>query len=166
MKFRRVGHRADFGNVMENQRKNIRLPRESYQIPSQIFSITICTPNRRSLFQNGKYGELVTSSLAAGPFGKQTERFAFCLMPDHLHLLLAPKESDLIDLINRWKSFSANLVRRNGLIGPCWQRGFYDHALRKEEDIRNTAEYIVNNPVRSGLVKGWGEYPFSWHRWM
>jgi REP element-mobilizing transposase RayT len=151
---------------MEIHRKNIRLPRESYQISSQIYSITICTHNRRSLFQNGEYGQLVTRSLGTGPFGKQTERFAYCLMPDHLHLLLAPKESDLVDLINRWKSFSANLLRRNGLIGPCWQRGFYDHALRKEEYIRNTAEYIVNNPVRSGLAKDWGEYPFSWHRWM
>jgi len=151
---------------MKNQRKNIRLPREAYQIPLQIFSITICTKNRRSLFQNKKYGELVKSSLSTGAFGIQTELFAYCLMPDHLHLLLAPKGSDLVDLINRWKSFSANLLQRNGLIGPCWQRGFYDHALRKDEDIRTTAEYIVNNPVRLGLAMGWGEYPFSWHRWM
>lgn len=151
---------------MENRRKNIRLPREAYQIPLQIFSITICTQNRRSIFQNEKYSELVTSSFSTGPFGKHTERFAYCLMPDHLHLLLAPKESNLVDLINQWKSFSANLLRRNGLKGPCWQRGFYDHALRKEEDIRNTAEYIVNNPVRSALVKSWGEFPFSWHKWM
>lgn len=151
---------------MKSQRKNIRLPRETYQIPSQIFSLTICTLNRLPLFQNVKYGELVTSSLATGPFGIQTERFAYCLMPDHLHLLLASKESNLVDLINRWKSYSANLLRRNGLIGPCWQRGFYDHALRKEEDIRNIAEYIVNNPVRFGLANNWVEYPFSWHRWM
>jgi hypothetical protein len=44
--------------------------------------------------------------------------------------------------------------------------GFYDHALRKEEDIRVVAEYIINNPVRAGLVKEWRDYPFSWHRWM
>ena len=138
---------------MEKQRKNIRLPRESYEIPSQIFSITICTQNRRSLFQNKMLGRLILSSLETGYFEKQVERYAYCLMLDHLHLLLSPKESNLVDLVNRWKSFSANLLRRNGLIGPCWQRGFYDHALRKEEDIQNTAEYIVNNPVRSGLVK-------------
>src|SRR4030042_2127603 len=165
-KNRRGAPRADFGNFMENQRKNIRLLRESYQISSQIFSITICTQNRRSLFQNEIWTRLILSSLETGSFGKQVERYAYCLMSDHLHLLLSPKESNLVDHINRWKSFSASLLRRNGLKGPCWQRGFYDHALRKEEDIRNTAEYIVNNTVRSGLAKGWVEYPFSWHRWM
>ncbi|OGP73951.1 MAG: hypothetical protein A2W09_05935 [Deltaproteobacteria bacterium RBG_16_50_11] len=98
--------------------------------------------------------------------GEKTDRYAYCLMPDHLHLLLSPKESNLVDLINQWKSFSANLLRENGVEGPCWQRAFYDHALRKEEDIRGVAEYIVNNPVRSGIVTNWVDYPFSWHRWM
>jgi REP element-mobilizing transposase RayT len=75
-------------------------------------------------------------------------------------------EANLVDLVSRWKSFTANLLRRDGLVGPCWQRRFYDHALRKEEDIRATAEYIVNNPVRAGFVENWVDYPFSWHRWI
>lgn len=75
-------------------------------------------------------------------------------------------EANLVDLVSRWKSFTASLLRRDGLIGPCWQRGFYDHALRKEEDIRTSAEYIVNNPVRAGLVENWVDYPFAWHRWI
>src|SRR4030042_4286313 len=89
-KNRRGGHRADFGNFMENQRKNIRLPRESYLIPSQIFSITICTQDRRPLFQNKTWAKLLSGSLNTGPLEKQTERYAYCVMPDHLHLLIAP----------------------------------------------------------------------------
>jgi REP element-mobilizing transposase RayT len=87
-------------------------------------------------------------------------------MPDHLHLQISPKNGNLIDLINGWKSYTANLLGKLGLDGPCWQRSFYDHALRKEENIQTVAEYIVNNPVRAGLVKNWKEYPFSWHKWM
>jgi len=87
-------------------------------------------------------------------------------MPDHIHIQLSPLETNLIGLINGWKSFTANLLRKNGLIGPCWQGGFYDHALRKEEDIRTVAEYIVNNPVRANLVGNWVDYPFSWYSWI
>jgi REP element-mobilizing transposase RayT len=109
---------------------------------------------------------LVLDSLRTGPFGERAERYAHCLMPDHLHLLVAPRQHNLIDLLNQWKSFTANLLKKKGVERSCWQRSFYDHALRKEEDIQQVAEYIVNNPVRAGLVKEWRDYPFSWHRWM
>jgi len=108
---------------------------------------------------------MILDSLETGPFGKHTERYAFCLMEDHLHLLLAPRKANLIDLINGWKSFTANLLLKNGLTGTCWQRGFYDHALRKEEEVQDVAEYIVFNPVRAGVANDWTDYPFSWHRW-
>jgi len=53
-----------------------------------------------------------------------------------------------------------------GWKGKVWQRSFCDHALRKDEDVTKVAEYIVNNPIRRGLVKDWTEYPYSWHKWM
>jgi hypothetical protein len=39
-----------------------------------------------------------------------------------------------------------------------WQRAFYDHALRKDEDVRQIARYIIANPLRRGLVKDVGDY--------
>ena len=148
------------------RRKKIRLAKESYEIPSQIFSVTICTRDRRLFFLNETWTKLILTSLKTGPFGKKTELYAFCLMPDHIHIQLSSHRTNMVDLINGWKSYTANLLRRNGLIGPCWQRGFYDHAIRKEEDIRTVSEYIVNNPVRAGFVENWVDYPFSWHRWV
>jgi len=44
-------------------------------------------------------------------------------------------------------------------IHRIWQRGFYDHAHRYEEDMRDIARYIIANPMRLGLVKSAGEYP-------
>jgi putative transposase len=147
-------------------RKNIRLARTNYEIPSRIFSITICTWNRRPLFKNRTCAQSITASVHTGPFGKCTDRYAFCLMPDHLHLQMAPLQGNLIDHITKWKSFTGSLLRSEGLQGSCWQRGFYDHALRKEEDLRTVAEYIVHNPVRAGIVASWREYPYSWPRWI
>ncbi|MBN2380988.1 hypothetical protein JXM67_14415 [candidate division WOR-3 bacterium] len=42
-----------------------------------------------------------------------------------------------------------------------WQRGYYDHILRKEEDLEIVANYIWGNPVRKGLAETIEEYPFS-----
>ena len=87
-------------------------------------------------------------------------------MPDHVHLLMAPISENLIDLIGRWKSYTTRLMLEKGWKGKVWQRSFYDHALRKEEDVAKVAEYIVNNPIRRGWVKDWTEYPYSWHKWI
>jgi REP-associated tyrosine transposase len=148
------------------KRKNIRLPKNLYSKPNLIFSITVCTKDRRPLFGNSEWSKMLIKTLKTGPFSNNIECFAYCVMPDHIHLQLSAKNGNLADLINGWKSYTANLLQKNGLEGPCWQRGFYDHALRKEEDIQTVAEYIVNNPVRAGLVKKWEGYPFSWHKWM
>ena len=146
-------------------RKNIRLQKEAYSKQNQIFSITICTKDRKSLFQNKKWATVIIDTLKTGPFGKKVKCYAYCLMPDHLHLQISPIDGNLIDQISRWKSYTTNLLQKSGLEGPCWQRSFYDHALRKDEDIKTVAEYIVNNPVRSKLVQNRIDYPFSWHKW-
>ncbi|MGD8837545.1 MAG: transposase [Desulfobacteraceae bacterium] len=148
------------------RRKNIRLESSAYQNSAQIFSITICTWRRSPWLRNAAYAAVLIDTLQAGLFVEKSRRYAFCLMPDHLHLLMSPDGICLVDLISRWKSYTANFLRKEGLSSKCWQRGFYDHALRKEEEIKTTAEYIVHNPVRAGLVHHWREYAYSWHRWM
>ena len=152
--------------TMEKRRKNIRLPNQIYELPLQIFSVTICIQGRRPIFKNKKWAKTILGSLNTGQLVKQTEQYAWCLMPDHLHLLISPRGANLSDTLSAWKSYTGHLLRKDGLEGSCWQRGFYDHALRKEEDVQRAAEYIVNNPVRKGLVENWRDYPFSWHKWM
>ncbi len=58
--------------------------------------------------------------------------------------------------INRYRSHS----------GSIWQRAYYDRAVRKEEDIRRIARYIVANPLRAGLVRNVGDYPHWDCIWM
>ncbi|UCE54630.1 MAG: transposase [Desulfobacterales bacterium] len=148
------------------RRKNIRLNKEIYSNQNQIFSLTICTKDRRPIFGKKLWAKTIIETFQTKPFRKNLEFYAYCLMPDHLHLLVSPKNSNFIYFIGRWKSYTANLLNKSGWEGPCWQRGFYDHALRKDEDIRITAEYIVHNPVRKHIAEHWREYPYSWHKWM
>jgi len=147
-------------------RKNIRLKKEIYSKQNQIFSITICTKDRRPLFHQKALAKTIIETFQTEVFQQNTKLYAYCLMPDHLHILVSPKESNLIDFIRRWKSYATNLLNKSGFKGACWQRSFYDHALRKDEDIKTTAEYIVHNPVRKNLIKQWRKYPYSWHKRM
>lgn len=43
---------------------------------------------------------------------------------------------------------------------PLWQRGYYDHAIRKDEDAWAAARYIINNPIRACLAVSIGDYPY------
>jgi hypothetical protein len=42
-----------------------------------------------------------------------------------------------------------------------WQKDFFDHVLRGDEDLGAQVRYIAGNPVRKSLVKDWREYPFT-----
>jgi REP element-mobilizing transposase RayT len=146
------------------QRKTIRLQREFYERQGQPFSLTICTDDKTHL--SNEFLELIFDSIMKGNLAKVADLMAVCVMSDHVHLLMAPISENLIDLIGRWKSYTTRLMLEKGWKGKTWQRSFYDHALRKDEDIVKVAEYIVNNPIRRGLVGDWAEYRYSWHKWM
>ncbi len=46
-------------------------------------------------------------------------------------------------------------------IGIGWQKDFYDHLIRKSENLAVQVKYILDNPVRKGLVSSWQAYPFK-----
>ena len=49
----------------------------------------------------------------------------------------------------------------NGIQGTFWQTSFWDHFFRGDERLDHVVEYVLNNPVRAGLVERWCDYPFS-----
>ncbi|MNE81534.1 Transposase IS200 like protein [compost metagenome] len=87
---------------------------------------------------------------------------AWVLMPDHAHWLLQLGETDSLgDVIGRLKSASSRHTNRAlNRTGPLWSKTFHDHALRADEELQAVARYIVANPLRAGLVKRIGDYPF------
>jgi putative transposase len=87
---------------------------------------------------------------------------AFCLMPDHLHLLLqgSSLNANLFKFMNGFKQrTSYGFWWRNKT--PLWQVSFYDHILRDGDAPADVAWYIWMNPVRAGLVGKAGDYPYS-----
>lgn len=92
---------------------------------------------------------------------------AWVVMPDHIHLLLTlTGDMNLSELMKRFKGSSARTLSSEKTEGKLWQKGFYDHALRKEEDRKKVARYIVANPLRAGLVDKIGDYPYWDSVWL
>lgn len=87
---------------------------------------------------------------------------AWVLMPDHIHWLLQLGERDALPtVVARLKSATARATNRMmSRSGAVWARAYHDHALRREEDLLTAARYIVANPLRAGLAKRIGDYPF------
>ncbi len=95
--------------------------------------------------------------------------YAVVVMPDHVHLLLRPLRGEdgwpfpLVNMLQCLKGATAHRI--NGLLGrsgPVWEEESFDHVLRSDESLKETAEYIRQNPVRRGLVTKPEEYRWLW----
>lgn len=124
------------------------------------YLITTVVHNRRPIFAEWQIGRLLVAELRATEKFGLVQSLAWVVMPDHLHWLVTLHSGNLPALIQRIKGHSAISV--NCALcseGQVWQKGFHDHALRKDEDLQTVARYIVANPLRAGLVEKIGDYP-------
>lgn len=143
-------------------RKRNRLPAPTYRTRGNTYSITVATRRRVPVFTDIPFSRACLRILEEMSLAAQVRVFAYCLMPDHVHLLLgSPGESSLTYFVGAWKSQCYRERRSLGLDRPFWQRSFYDHILRSDDDLLETARYILDNPVRAGIVDSVGDYPFS-----
>jgi REP element-mobilizing transposase RayT len=79
--------------------------------------------------------------------------FAWCIMPNHVHVVtrLLPGQK-LAAVIHSWKSYSAKHANRIlGAHGPFWQREYYDHLIRSEEEFGRAVRYVAENPAKANL---------------
>ena len=88
----------------------------------------------------------------------------YCLMPDHMHLLIAGWDASSDQrLLVRFlrKHLAPTLAQRN----VAWQKQPYDHVLREQESepggFESVSHYILENPVRASLVEHRSEWAFS-----
>lgn len=146
---------------MSFHRKNIRLAPQNYLGYGSYF-VTICTHLRTAQFSDTSYGRLVLGQLNSLSMRHSFLLHAFCLMPDHLHLLCegnSPR-SNLLRFVAAFKQRTA-FAHRNRAGGPLWQTKFYDHILRGSDELESVACYIWMNPVRKGLYEDAASFPLS-----
>ena len=141
--------------------KRIRLPREAYADQRTSFHVTIKThPEVATLsapVRSAVWEVVVEQATAA-----RIHLLAACLMPDHLHLLLRPGDEDLIRFLKVFKSWTTRKAWGAGHRGPLWQPGMWDRTIRGGDDFEVTLRYVVENPLRAGLIDEAEDWPWTW----
>ena len=138
-------------------------------LPGQLYLVTAVTHDRKALFNDFRLGRIVVREIMRSANNRGTNTLAFVVMPDHIHWLLSLAENNsLPGVVAGVKRHSARQINDfSGCRGsPVWQRGFHDHALRRDEDVVHVARYIVANPLRAGLVCRVGDYPLWDAAWL
>lgn len=152
-----------------------RLDGFDYRRTDVVYFVTICAATGTP-FTDLAIASIVINALEWLRSERGIRLYAYCLMPDHLHLLLQlPESSDVAgasvlrrgsrqtlgSVIATLKGFTNNESWRLGYEGSLWQLNFCDHILRGYESGMRIAEYILANPVRAGLVTKVEDYPWS-----
>ena len=132
--------------------KNLRKGRVS--LSNHIYLVTAVTASRKAVFASFDAARIAARCFHDKDIVRQARTLAFVIMPDHLHWLLQlENEGNLSGVVRLYKAKVTLSLRQK-----IWQRGFHDHALRGDEDLRDVARYVIANPLRSGLAKSVGEY--------
>mgnify|MGYP006309502627 CR=1 FL=1 len=136
-----------------------------YYSPGQVVFITQVVKDRQRLFEDESLicllWEVVNTVQNYHPFSV----LAYVLLPDHFHLLMKPKGgsnfSQIMHSIKR--NFTFEYKRRMNIQYSIslWQRRFWDHVIRNEDDFENHFHYIHNNPVKHGYVNKIIDWKFS-----
>ena len=92
-------------------------------------------------------------------------------MPNHVHMIIAPLAAEngenhsMALILQRIKGSSArqaNLILSRS--GAFWQHESYDHVVRSEDELGRVLQYIVDNPLKAGLVQHAADWPWTYVR--
>ncbi len=150
--------------------------------PGGMFFFTLVTHRRRHLFSKNMARECLRKAIAEEKAEHQFDLSAIVLLPDHLHCVWELPDNDA-DFSKRWgriksrfsklwmdlggKEAQISQARRNHHERGIWQKRFWEHRIRDEEDMMRHVNYIHFNPVKHGLVRCPHAWPYSsFERWV
>jgi putative transposase len=144
------------------RRKYARLKdKEAYSTPGQAVHVIIGTRNGEPYFKDHILARGLLRILKELASEKDVEIHAYCIMPEHVHLVLGPSDkTGVIEFVRSLKGRFKAWSRGEG-VTFFWQRSFYDHVLRKDGGVLEVVKYVLGNPVRGGLSEEAGDYPFA-----
>ncbi|MDY0250808.1 MAG: transposase [Pseudomonas sp.] len=126
-----------------------------------IYHVTWTTHQRLSVFNNFHTAHIFAQEILLFEKTQRATSVAWVIMPDHVHWLVQLQNTPLSTLVKSLKARSALAINKSqNKNGKFWQEGFYDRAVRYEDDLKSIARYIIANPIRAGLTKKVGDYPF------
>jgi putative transposase len=148
------------------------------KIEGGTYFFTLVTNQRQRLFSQGKARNIFLESVSHGREIHPFSTIAYCILPDHIHLLWELPIEDAnysLRISEIKKRFSKHFIAefgnsnhvtpsqlRRGETG-IWQRRFWEHYIRDEADLFSHIDYIHCNPLKHNLVdqvKDWSASSF------
>jgi REP element-mobilizing transposase RayT len=131
------------------------------QLQSRRLERTLDAGAGECLLRNPVVAKVVATALKQFD-GSRYRLFAWCVMPNHVHVLFQTiGKASLADILHSWKSYSAKAANQVlGRSGEFWQREYHDHLIRDLIEFDRAVRYVSKNPSQAGL-KNW---PWVW-RW-
>lgn len=146
------------------------------------FFFTVVTERRRPILTTDAGRDHLRQAIRMVRRKYPFEIVAIVLLPDHLHTVWTLPRDD-VDYSRRWRlikmhftkawlngggsDVAANASRQSKGERAIWQRRFYEHTCRDEEDLKRCADYIHANPLKHGLVNRVADWPWSsFHRFV
>ncbi|OGP56811.1 MAG: hypothetical protein A2162_09690 [Deltaproteobacteria bacterium RBG_13_52_11b] len=141
--------------------KRHRLEKERYRGEVSA-AFTLCLRGRVEVFVMPETVTSFTDILSSVATRMQCTIPVYCFMPDHQHMIITgtANDSDLWKTAVSYKQKTGFWMSTNHP-GMKWQKDFYDHIIRRDVGLATHVRYILDNPVRKGLVSSWQEYPFK-----
>ena len=139
-----------------------RLRKGRVSIPGQIYLVTICCHHRYPFFNHYPLARWACRGLHDAGSRSGNMNLCYVTMPDHVHWLFQlGNQATLSATVSHFKGHTSRLCGVR-----LWQKGFHDHALRDEKDLKNIARYVVANPLRANLVESLRQYPYWDAKWL
>ncbi len=141
--------------------KRHRLDPEIYR-GGEIVSFTLCIKDKLDFFTSKNEFQIFENILLTELTSFNCSAFVYLFMPDHLHLTVAGNDSssNIKKCVDMFKQKTGFWLSQNQPDFK-WQKDYYDHILRSKENLDIHIRYILNDPVRAGLVENWKYYPFK-----
>jgi putative transposase len=137
----------------------MRPRREPAERSGSTYFVSTQTIDRGPFFRHDRWARLMLDVLQHY-HGPGYTLHAYVIMPDHLHLLLSPKQT-IEKSVQRFKGgFFFRAKRELGWNGEVWQPGFTDHRIRDVQDWERHIDYIRLNPVKARLASDADSYEF------
>jgi putative transposase len=132
-------------------------------LADRTFFVTAVAWERRPLFRSERAASLFSDTLFGYRDRGIFRLYEFVLMPDHIHLLLAPKPTRAPERAMQFikGGYSHRFMKETGSRMEIWERSFTNHRIRDADDYEKHRSYIRLNPVRARLVETPQDYPYS-----
>ena len=145
---------------------------QRYYCPGGQYFFTVVTYQRQPLFEKPMHIELLKQSMRKVQRQYPFKIDALVILPFHLHCLWKIPHHDS-DFSSRWRlikhyfSREMDVFRNHRDEKLVWQRRFWEHLIRDEQDWRNHMDYIHYNPVKHRHAKSPHEWPYSsFQKWV